>query len=211
MRCQNPYKKEQQKFCKSSFQSEYDSCSFTQLSCFDTKILAKQFDQQTNDSQELTEIDSSFSDNVQMQVEGFEMNDLLAKFECISKNNISKNIIKSFFSYLLDKKNNDLLTDFVEKGVQLTQARKMAKNYFKSYGFNNNSLNKLIQHPKYGKAFEFYLTFEAEIWLAGSKVQQKETHLIYIDFLKLCCSNLKYSDHLVTYKKNKKSKFNNKI
>ncbi|EAR99733.2 hypothetical protein TTHERM_00666090 (macronuclear) [Tetrahymena thermophila SB210] len=146
-----------------------------------------------------------------MQLEGYEMKDLLQRFDDLQKNNICKNVIKAFLNYLLNTKENDLLTDFVFKDTQPEQARKMAKNYFKSYSFNNSSLHKLIHHPKFGKAFEYYLTFEAEIWLAESKVQQKETHLIYIDFLKLCCSNPEYSSYLVTYKKNKKSRFDHRI
>ncbi|KAL4438565.1 hypothetical protein ABPG74_015463 [Tetrahymena malaccensis] len=99
---------------------------------------------------------------------------------------------------------------FATKGVLASNAKKQAKNFASSYVFNNNYLQKLIQHPKYGKAFEYYLTFEAENWLCNSKVQQKDDHLVYISFLKLCCSNPKYSDHLVTYKKAKKTPFNNK-
>ncbi|KAL4487231.1 hypothetical protein ABPG72_017950 [Tetrahymena utriculariae] len=163
--------------------------------------------QQNLETKKFCEADFDFSDTSQMQEEGYEMSDLIQKFESLSKNNISKNIIKAFFSYLLDTKDNDLLIDFAQKGMQPTQARKIAKNYIKSYSYNNNSLHKLIQHDKYGKAFEFYLTFEAEKWLSESKVQQKKTHLIYIDFLKLCCSNPNYSNHIVTYKKNKKSQF----
>ncbi|EAS05717.1 hypothetical protein TTHERM_01104870 (macronuclear) [Tetrahymena thermophila SB210] len=163
--------------------------------------------QQNLETKKFCQLESDFSESSQMQEEGYEMSDLIQKFENISKNNISKNIIKAFFAYLLDTKENDLLTDFAQKGMQPNQARKMAKNYVKSYSYNNNSLHKLIQHDKYGKAFEFYLTFEAEKWLQESKVLQKETHLIYIDFLKLCCSNPDYSNHIVTYKKNKKSQF----
>ncbi|KAL4438563.1 hypothetical protein ABPG74_015461 [Tetrahymena malaccensis] len=157
---------------------------------------------------DLCESGFNLYESLLLKEEGFEMSDIVQKFDNISKNNISKNIIKAFFNYLLDIKKNDLLTDFVQKGIQPAQARKMAKNYFKCYIFNNNSLLRLIQHPKYGKAFEFYLTFEAEKWLANSKVQQKEFHLIYIDFLKLLCSNPEYSNHIIAYKKNKKIKQN---
>ncbi|KAL4438573.1 hypothetical protein ABPG74_015471 [Tetrahymena malaccensis] len=211
MKRQSLKQEQQQNLYRKDFQLESNEISFTQTCYQEWKNSTKTVDLQAIDSQEFSEIDLNSSEYVQLQEDGFEMSDLLDKFDNIQKNNISKNIIKSFFSYLLDTKNNDLLIDFVQKGIQESEARKMVKNYYKSYGFNNNSLHKLIQHPKYGKAFEFYLTFEAEMWLAGSKVQQKETHLIYIDFLKLCCSNPKYSDHLVTYKKNKKSKYNNKI
>ncbi|KAL4438575.1 hypothetical protein ABPG74_015473 [Tetrahymena malaccensis] len=166
---------------------------------------------QSNFQSKDCDIDQECSDSFQMQLEGYQMSDLIEKFDNISKNNINKNIIKSFFTYLLDTKENDLLTDFAMKDTKPSQARKMTKNYFKLQSFNNNSLHKLIQHPKYGKAFEFYLTFEAERWLAGSKVQQKETHLIYIDFLKLCCSNPKYQEHIISYKKSKKNKFDNRI
>ncbi|KAL4438578.1 hypothetical protein ABPG74_015476 [Tetrahymena malaccensis] len=157
------------------------------------------------DSKDYSETYSAFSESMQMQVEVYEMSGLVEKFDNIQKNNISKNIIKAFFSYLLDTNDNDLLTDFVMKDINLSQARKMTKNYIKAYNFNNNSLLKLMQHSKYGKAFEFYLTFDAERWLSESKVQLKEIDLIYIDFLKLCCSNPKYQNHLITYKKNKKN------
>ncbi|KAL4438574.1 hypothetical protein ABPG74_015472 [Tetrahymena malaccensis] len=143
------------------------------------------------------------------ELEQKEFNHLLQNFKNISKNNIAKNIIKAFFSYLLDIK-NDLLIGFATREVQISNAKKQAKNFASSYVFNNNYLQKLIQHPKYGKAFEYYLTFEAENWLQKSKVKQKDDHLVYINFLKLCCSNPKYSDHLVTYKKGKKTLFNNK-
>ncbi|KAL4438561.1 hypothetical protein ABPG74_015459 [Tetrahymena malaccensis] len=178
--------------------------------CAESNFSSQSFHDQMQkniESKKSCEVDSDFSESSQMQEEGYEMNNLIQKFENLSKNNISKNIIKAFFSYLLDTQNNDLLIDFAQKGMQPAQARKMAKNYIKTYSYNNNSLHKLIQHDKYGKAFEFYLTFEAEKWLSESKVQQKETHLIYIDFLKLCCSNPNYSDHIITYKKIKKSQF----
>ncbi|EAS05716.2 hypothetical protein TTHERM_01104860 (macronuclear) [Tetrahymena thermophila SB210] len=165
-------------------------------------------EKQNIESKDICESEFSFSGNLQLQEEGFEMSDLVQKFDKISKNNISKNIIKAFFNYLIDIKKNDLLTDFVYKGVLPTHARKMAKSFIQSYIFNNKSLLKLIQHPKYGKAFEFYLTFEAQKWLMNSKVQQKEIHLIYIDFLKLLCSNPKYSNHIISYKNNKKIKLN---
>jgi len=123
-----------------------------------------------------------------------EKHELLNKFSEISKQNIARNIIKAFFTYLIDVKHNDLLTDFVahsqnDKG----NPRNIAKNYFKNMQFNNNSLRKLIDHPKYGKAFEFYLTFEAETWLANSRVRNRQDHLIFIDFMKLCCSNTLFS------------------
>ncbi|EAR99737.2 hypothetical protein TTHERM_00666130 (macronuclear) [Tetrahymena thermophila SB210] len=156
------------------------------------------------------ESDSSVLNNSEFQDEEYyQNNDLLQKFEDISKNNICKNIIKAFFANLLDK-NNDLLTDFVFKGTSENNARKQTKKFTQSYNFNNNNLHKLIQHPRYGKAFEFYLTFEAEYWLEKSKVKQKEDHQIYINFLKLCCCNTDYSNRLIAYKKGKKTLFNNR-
>ncbi|KAL4438567.1 hypothetical protein ABPG74_015465 [Tetrahymena malaccensis] len=176
-----------------------------------TNSLNQQDDLQNLERREICKANSQLSESFEMQFEGYQIKDLLQKFDNLQKNNISKNIIKAFFNYLLNIKQNDLLTDFVLKDTSINQALKMTKNYFKSYNFNNKSLHKLVNHPKFGKAFEYYLTFEAEIWLAESKVQQKETHLIYIDFLKLICSNSDYAAYLVTYKKNKKCKYDNKI
>ncbi|KAL4438577.1 hypothetical protein ABPG74_015475 [Tetrahymena malaccensis] len=154
--------------------------------------------------------ESSQSNNQEFQEdECLQNSNLLQRFEEISKNNICKNVIKAFFVYLLDK-NNDLLTDFVFKGASQKNAHKQAKNFAQSYNFNNKYLHKLIQHSRYGKALEFYLTFEAEYWLEKSKVKQKEDHQIFIHFLKLCCCNNDYSNYLITYKKGKKALFNNK-
>ncbi|KAL4438564.1 hypothetical protein ABPG74_015462 [Tetrahymena malaccensis] len=139
-----------------------------------------------------------------------EDNGLILKLDTIDKNNISKNIIKAFFKYLLDNK-NDLLIDFALRGAQPAHARKQAKNFINSYNYNNSSLHKLIQHPKYGKAFEFYLTFEAEKWLSDSKVKQKEDHHVFINYLKLCCCDPDYANLLVAYKKIKKSCYNDRL
>ncbi|EAR99734.1 hypothetical protein TTHERM_00666100 (macronuclear) [Tetrahymena thermophila SB210] len=169
-----------------------------------------QNDQQNSYLKSQYESDSSVLNNSEFQDEEYyQNNDLLLKFENISKNNICKNVIKAFFANLLDK-NNDLLTDFVFKEKSQNNARKQTKNFTQQYNFNNNYLHKLIQHPRYGKAFEFYLTFEAEHWLEKSKVKQKEDHQIYINFLKLCCCNTDYSNRLIAYKKGKKTAFNNK-
>ncbi|EAS05714.2 hypothetical protein TTHERM_01104840 (macronuclear) [Tetrahymena thermophila SB210] len=163
-------------------------------------------DDQINNSKNVGETESCFS----YYHEGQENNnDLVLKLDKIDKNNISKNIIKAFFKYLLNK-NNDLLIDFALSGAQPAYAHKLAKNFINSYNYNNSSLHKLIYHPKYGKAFEFYLTFEAEQWLSNSKVKQKQAHLIFIDYLKLCCCNPEYSNHLISYKKTKKSLFNDR-
>ncbi|KAL4438569.1 hypothetical protein ABPG74_015467 [Tetrahymena malaccensis] len=153
------------------------------------------------------QINSTLFTISEIQEEGDENDNLQQKFLKISKSNISKNIIKAFFNYLLDK-NNDLLISFAMHGVQAQNAQKLAKNFVSCYVFNNNYLQKLIQHTKYGKAFEYYLTFEAENWLYKSKVQHKDDHLVYINFLKLCCSNPKYSELLISYKKGKKTLFN---
>ncbi|KAL4487228.1 hypothetical protein ABPG72_017947 [Tetrahymena utriculariae] len=161
---------------------------------------------QSTDSQNACEIESFFSDQEGQE----ENNGLISKLDKIDKNNISKNIIKAFFKYLLDK-NNDLLIYFAYRGAQPAHACKLAKNFTNSYNYNNNSLHKLIQHSKYGKAFEFYLTFEAEKWLSDSKVKQKEDHLVFINYLKLCCCNTDYINLLVAYKKIKKSLYNDRL
>ncbi|KAL4487224.1 hypothetical protein ABPG72_017943 [Tetrahymena utriculariae] len=84
------------------------------------------------------------------------------------------------------------------------------------YNLNDNLrlknlyLHKLIQHSRYGKTFEFYLTFEAEYWLEKNKVKQKQDHQILKNFSKLCCCYTDYSNCLIAYQKGKKNVFNYK-
>ncbi|KAL4438581.1 hypothetical protein ABPG74_015479 [Tetrahymena malaccensis] len=192
------------------YEKESNSSCNLNVNARDQSFFINQCDQQIYELKSQYESDSSLLNNSEFQEEEYLQNsNLLQKFEDISKNNICKNIIKAFFVYLLDK-NNDLLTDFVFKGTTHSNARKQAKNFAQSYNFNNKYLQKLIQHSRYGRAFEFYLTFEAEYWLEKSKVKQKEDHQIFINFLKLCCCNTDYSNRLTAYKKGKKNLFNNK-
>ncbi|KAL4487223.1 hypothetical protein ABPG72_017942 [Tetrahymena utriculariae] len=192
------------------YEKESNSSFDLNINARHQNVYINQSDQRMYELKSQYESDSTLFSNLEFQVEEYlQNNNLLQKFQDISKNNICKNVIKAFFVYLLDKK-NDLLTDFVFQGTSESNARKQAKNFAQSYSFNNNYLHKLIQHSRYGKAFEFYLTFEAEYWLEKSKVKQKQDHQIFINFLKLCCCDTDYSNHLIAYKKGKKTLFNNK-
>ncbi|KAL4487230.1 hypothetical protein ABPG72_017949 [Tetrahymena utriculariae] len=178
-----------------------------------------EYSQSLNDFIQQQEQQTCFINNLESEIslttvkseEDQEMENLLNTFDNIIKNNLNKNIIQAFFGFLLNKQNIDLITDFAEKGALApSQALKKARNFCQRYNNNNNYLQKLILHPLYGKIFEFYLTFEAQKWLSESKVQQKDKHLIYINFLKLSCANKKYLNNLVKYNKPKKSKFNDR-
>ncbi|KAL4438571.1 hypothetical protein ABPG74_015469 [Tetrahymena malaccensis] len=160
----------------------------------------------------INNIDSKVSQATESSEQELEMENLLNTFDHITKNNFSKNVIKSFFSFLLNKNNTDQVIEFVQNGQTFKQQQilKKFKNFSQNYNYNNNSLQKLILHPVFGKIFEFYLTFEAQKWLNESKVQQKDKHLIYINFLKLCCSNTSYLDKLTKYNKRIKSKYNDR-
>ncbi|KAL4487227.1 hypothetical protein ABPG72_017946 [Tetrahymena utriculariae] len=116
MKYQNLNQEQQQNLLRRSSQLEQSSSSFSQFSCFESKNQTNRIYEKAIGGQEFSEIDSNFSESFQMQIEGFELSDLVDKFDNIQKNNIIKNIIKSFFGYLLDTKSNDLLTDFVLKG-----------------------------------------------------------------------------------------------
>ncbi|EAS05715.1 hypothetical protein TTHERM_01104850 (macronuclear) [Tetrahymena thermophila SB210] len=157
-------------------------------------------------------IDSEVSETIQFSEEEQEMENLINSFDSITKNNISKNIIKAFFAFLTDKNNINSILEFAYNGGSFTlqQALKKIKNFSQKYNYNNNHLQKLILHPLYGKILEFYLTFEAQQWLNESKVQQKDKHLIYINFLKLCCANTSYLKNLTKYNKHRKFMFNDR-
>ncbi|KAL4429728.1 hypothetical protein ABPG74_001414 [Tetrahymena malaccensis] len=123
---------------------------------------------------------------------------IIQTYQKISKININKNIIKAFKKFMLDKDNSDILSSF---GItqDSKNSYKQMKIFFDSLNHNNHSVTKIIDHPLYGGAFEFFLTFYAESWLKSSRVQDKSAHFIAIDFFKLCCtenkvklSNFKY-------------------
>lgn len=58
---------------------------------------------------------------------------------------------------MLDKNNSDIITSF-----GIINEFKSMKQFFDSLNHNNHSITKIIDHPFYGGAFEFFLTFYAE-------------------------------------------------
>lgn len=70
---------------------------------------------------------------------------------------------------MADKENSDFLISFGYSSESKSQC-KLLKTFFDSLNHNNYSVTKIIDHPIYGGAFEFFLTFNAETWLQTSRV-----------------------------------------
>ncbi|KAL4469862.1 hypothetical protein ABPG72_011083 [Tetrahymena utriculariae] len=135
---------------------------------------------------------------------------IVQTYQKISKININKNIIKAFKKFMLDKDNSDILSSF---GITQDSKNlyKQMKIFFDSLNHNNHSVTKIIDHPLYGGAFEFFLTFYAEAWLKSSRVQDKSAHFIAIDFFKLCCTENKVKLSNFKYYSKRKTETNNSI
>jgi len=88
----------------------------------------------------------------------------------VKNKNALKNLLKSFFNFLININNQEILADFIME-KPYPYALKLVRKYFKNITFSNNDLLKILNHEKYSKALEYYLTFDAFEWLACSKVQ----------------------------------------
>ncbi|KAL4488412.1 hypothetical protein ABPG72_019262 [Tetrahymena utriculariae] len=104
----------------------------------------------------------------------------------ISNPNITKNIIKSYFKFLINQKNKETVLYFVPNKKYQDLIRDI-KKYIKRYKFNNKYLARLLQSKGYNKIFEYYLTFDISDWLVASKISNIQQHQEIIEFLKECC------------------------
>ncbi|KAL4491463.1 hypothetical protein ABPG72_008119 [Tetrahymena utriculariae] len=114
--------------------------------------------------------------------------------------NILKNIIKSFFNFLMQSKNQDSVTEFIQN-IPYKQIMKNVVKYKKQFKYNNQYLVRLLQSKKYSKIFEYYITFDILDWINSSKLKQLALHLECIDFLKQCCVDEKHLQTIGFYTK----------
>ncbi|KAL4470314.1 hypothetical protein ABPG74_011925 [Tetrahymena malaccensis] len=127
---------------------------------------------------------------------------LTYKKDAKSNNNMTKNIIKQYFKFLTNKKNSDLVSDFITN-KPIKYSIKLIKKYFDKISYNNYTLIKIIKHENYGKGFEYFLTFEVLDGLAQSRVQNVNEYSELINYLKECCSDHDKINDIHYYKKGK--------
>ncbi|EAS02054.2 hypothetical protein TTHERM_00502450 (macronuclear) [Tetrahymena thermophila SB210] len=114
--------------------------------------------------------------------------------------NILKNIIKSFFNFLMQQKNQDIIIELIPN-KPYKQIMKNIIKYKKQFKYNNQYLVRLLQSKKYSKIFEYYITFDILDWINSSKLKQLAMHLQCIDFLKQCCVDKKQLQAIGFYTK----------
>ncbi|KAL4436054.1 hypothetical protein ABPG74_022289 [Tetrahymena malaccensis] len=114
--------------------------------------------------------------------------------------NALKNIIKSFFNFLIGAESEQLILELVSK-KPYQQTIKNIKRYIKCYKFNNQNLIKLIQSKNYSKILEYYLTFDVSEWIYNSKIVDIDKHIQSVNFLKECCVDKSITKKIHTYSK----------
>ncbi|KAL4485997.1 hypothetical protein ABPG72_003931 [Tetrahymena utriculariae] len=114
--------------------------------------------------------------------------------------NAIKNIIKSFFNFLIGADSEQLILELVSK-KPYQQTIKNMKRYIKCYKFNNQNLIKLIESKNYSKILEYYLTFDVSEWICKSKIEDIDQHIHCVNFLKECCVDKSITKKIHTYSK----------
>ncbi|EAR89536.2 hypothetical protein TTHERM_00158530 (macronuclear) [Tetrahymena thermophila SB210] len=148
--------------------------------------------------------DGIHSDQLQYSQGNFDVKKSALNYKKDSKsnNNMTKNIIKQYFKFLINKKNSDLVSDFITN-KPIKYSIKLIKKYFDKINYNNYTLIKIIKHENYGKGFEYFLTFEVLDGLAKSRVQNVDEYSELINYLKECCSDHGKINDIHYYKKGK--------
>ncbi|EAR90596.1 hypothetical protein TTHERM_00122450 (macronuclear) [Tetrahymena thermophila SB210] len=132
--------------------------------------------------------------------------DITKLFQEVRKSNIVKNIIKSFSRFIetCKKEEEDSLNPLIKKGQSFSQAKKLIKRNFKTFGKRwNMKLNYLIDKSSFKPLFSYYLNNKSQIWLNSSKVQNKQEHQVVINFIIQALKNPQHLKEIKYYKKTK--------
>ncbi|KAL4468532.1 hypothetical protein ABPG74_005035 [Tetrahymena malaccensis] len=122
----------------------------------------------------------------------------------VKKSNIIKNILKSFQRYIesSNKEEQQLLISHVKKGQSFSQAKKLIKRNFKTFGKRwNMKLKYLLGKSSFKGLFDYYLNNKSQLWLDTSKVQNKDEHKVVIQFLIQALNKPEYAEEIKYYKK----------
>ncbi|EAR98963.1 hypothetical protein TTHERM_00997680 (macronuclear) [Tetrahymena thermophila SB210] len=131
----------------------------------------------------------------------------LAKAE---KKNVVKNFVKAFKSFLNESENKDKVTQLLrmKEPKELEQFRQRFSAYLKKKKFNNKLIKDLLMNQSYSAVFEFWLLNYAQDWLfIHSKVENKDSHLIMLQYFQKCIGQPDQLDKLKVLKNPRKQSF----
>ncbi|KAL4496085.1 hypothetical protein ABPG72_015507 [Tetrahymena utriculariae] len=122
----------------------------------------------------------------------------------VKKSNIIKNILKSFQRFIesSNKVEQQNLISHIKKGQSFSQAKKLIKRNFKTFGKRwNMKLKYLLGKSSFKGLFDYYLNNKSQLWLDTSKVQNKDEHKVVIQFLIQALNKPEYAEEIKYYKK----------
>ncbi|KAL4505947.1 hypothetical protein ABPG72_013708 [Tetrahymena utriculariae] len=150
---------------------------------------------QNENSSEISDIETinrspshSFEDNLKYYSDIYEVlskDQIKQEYEQLQKSNFVKNIIRSFYLFILESGDEIVIESMFEnqqKGI--IQIRKEFQTFTRQKKFNQSTLNSLINSKRFGKIFYYFLKYYIYDWVISRSVKDLKSHVIFITYLK---------------------------
>ncbi|KAL4438070.1 hypothetical protein ABPG74_016849 [Tetrahymena malaccensis] len=169
------------------------------------KSQSVKFNHHTYNENNQSEIDFNEYSNVNHDIEFTK--EYLAKAE---KKNVVKNFVKAFKTFLNELENQNKIIQLLgmKDLKELEQFRQRFSGYLKKKKFNNKLIKDLLMSQSYSAVFEQWLLNYAQDWLfTHSKVENKDSHLIMLQYFQKCIGQPDQLDKLKVLKNPRKQSF----
>ncbi|EAR99387.1 hypothetical protein TTHERM_00133530 (macronuclear) [Tetrahymena thermophila SB210] len=127
---------------------------------------------------------------------------LIEEYKQIKDQNCLKNIKEAFLRHINSNLSEDTKNMYVNKmggGVQFGQIKKKINFSLKENSTNNKCIKFMCKSNQVKPAFHYFLEHIEEFWLNDSKVQNKETCKIIVQFLIKIINNVQCVDFIEHY------------
>ncbi|KAL4480480.1 hypothetical protein ABPG72_022235 [Tetrahymena utriculariae] len=169
------------------------------------------------DKSQSVQVNSTFGENNHSEIDFNEYSNVIQNIDFTKeylakaeKKNVVKNFVKAFKTFLNELENKDKVIQLLgmKDPKELEQFRQRFSGYLKKKKFNNKLIKDLLMSQSYSAIFEFWLLNYAQDWLfSHSKVANKDSHLIMLQYFQKCIGQPEYLDKLKVLKNPRKQSF----
>ncbi|EAR90693.1 hypothetical protein TTHERM_00705090 (macronuclear) [Tetrahymena thermophila SB210] len=127
---------------------------------------------------------------------------LLQEFNKLQKSNFLKNILRSFYVYILEEGDEIVIESIVQDSKKnINQIRKEFNAFTKNKKLNQATLLSFMKSKRFSKIFYYYLSYYSLDWIMKGSIQDVQTHVLCITHLKRCFHSEDLINSIRIYKK----------
>ncbi|KAL4435555.1 hypothetical protein ABPG74_020331 [Tetrahymena malaccensis] len=138
----------------------------------------------------------------QSKFEELDETELMERYNHIQKSNYLKNILRSFYVFMLNEGDEIVIESIVQDSSKtINQIRKEFNAFIKNKKLNQSTLVSFMKSKRFSQILYYYLCYYSYDWIMKGSISDIETHILCITYMKKCLKSDSLLNQIKVYKK----------